>query len=127
MGVEQRPCRAAGQGRGPQVRHRLLHLAAGGRGRVGQQLRRGTAGGDLREASWGRERTFCGWIQGEPESAKSFCINRKKNQEKNSSTGRDCIMDRTFDHVYFFVFCLFFGFVVFFFPNRMSFLKQMQD
>lgn len=58
----------------------------------------------------------------ESESAKSFCINRKKKQEKNSSTGRDCIMDRAFDHVIF-LFSFSFWISRFSLRNRMSFLK----
>lgn len=40
VGVEQGPCRAARQGRGPQVCDSVLHLAAGGGGGVGGQLTR---------------------------------------------------------------------------------------
>lgn len=40
VGVEQRPRWAARQGCGPQVRHGLLHLAAGGGGGVRRQLTR---------------------------------------------------------------------------------------
>lgn len=51
VGVQQRPRRAAGQGRGPQVRHRLLHVAPRGRGRVRQQLERSEGG-----RTWGFRR-----------------------------------------------------------------------
>lgn len=60
-------------------------------------------------------------IQESLNQQKSFCIFRKK--EKNSSTGRDCILDRTFDRISFSFFCFFEGVLFFLFPNRMSFLK----
>ena len=49
-----------------------------------------------------------------------------EKKKKNSSTGRDCILDRTFDHISFSVFFWFFfveGVSFFLFPNRMSFFK----
>lgn len=123
VGVQQRPRRAAGQGRGPQVCHRLLHLAPWGRGRVRQQL--GPLRTDGRTIGSGerilRESECSGDDSEDSESAKSFCINRKK-QEKNSSTGRDCVMDRTFDHVILFSFWV----SCFSLRNRMSFLKQIK-
>lgn len=92
VGVQQRPRRAAGQGRGPQVCHRLLHLAPWGRGRVRQQL------GPLRTAGRTigsgerilRESECSGDDSEDSESAKSFCINRKKQEKKFFNWERLC-------------------------------------
>lgn len=58
-----------------------------------------------------------------PDSAKILHIQKKKKktQEKNSSTGRDCILDRTFDHV-FFPFFVFWG-VLFFLAQQNVFFE----
>lgn len=110
MGVQQRPCRAAGQGRGPQVRHRLLHLAPRGRGRVGQQLGspRGVTGGNSERLLGESECSVDD--SGDSESAKSFCINRKKARKKILQLGEIVLW---IEHSIILFFCFFFFFFCF--------------
>lgn len=112
MGVQQRPRRAAGQGRGPQVRHRLFHLAPRGRGRVGQQLggHQGVTGGNSERLLGESECSVDD--SGDSESAKSFCINRKKARKKFFNWER-LYYGSNIRSCYFFVFSFFVCFLGF--------------